>query len=128
VVFLWIGRLTLSSGDGGRFRRAASRLDLGPDRPVRTVKSCFSPADGIPSAKGKVHLQRLLVGGRGQGGLPETAEALRILATVQVAFALFPTQNPTAAGHLESLGDPFTCFAFSGDSSHRAATVSSTST
>lgn len=76
------------------------------------------------AGEGEVHFQRLLIGGGHQGALSETAETLRILATVQVAFALFPAQNPTAAGHLESLGDPFSCFAFSGDSSHRAGTVS----
>jgi hypothetical protein len=79
------------------------------------------------AGEGEVHLQRLLIRGGHQGALPETAETLRTLATVQVAFALFPTQNPTAAGHLESLGDPFSCFAFSGDSSHRAGTVSAKS-
>lgn len=50
--------------------------------------------------------------------LSEIAKTLRVLAAVQVTFPLFPTQNSTRTGHLETFGERFTSFCFSTCASH----------
>ena len=76
------------------------------------------------AAERKIHLDVLLVALGSQSGLSKTAHALGVFATVQVSFTLFPTQYATAACHLESLGDTFSCFCFSTYSCHSVPSLS----
>jgi len=82
--------------------RAAPPVSALVDRICRSGRS--EPRDLLP-AKGKVHLDVLLIGFRYKGRLAQATKTTGIFATVQVAFALSPAQNTPCSSHLESLGD-----------------------
>ena len=66
----------------------------------------------------KISFDVLLVALSREGSLTQATHALCVLTTVQVSFTLFPTKNTSAARHLKSCGDAFSCFSFSSNSCH----------
>lgn len=73
----------------------------------------------------KISFNVLLVALSREGSLTQATHALCVLPTVQVSFTLFPTENTSAACHLKSFGDAFSCFSFSSNSCHSGRTLSS---
>ena len=71
----------------------------------------------------KISFDVLLVALSREGSLTQATHALCVLTTVQVPFTLFPTKNPSAARHLKSFGDAFSCFSFSSNSCHSGPTL-----
>ena len=73
----------------------------------------------------KISFDVLLVALSREGSLTQATHALCVLTTVQVSFTLFPTKYTSAACHLKSFGDAFSCFSFSSNSCHSGRTLSS---